>query len=1729
MNVFEFRDQLVSDYSDYIQSFINIRNQRIADKVEEELKAGLLWPDPLIQLNPFFEPGETIDELVDTGALHRECSRIFRSKKSEGVGKPIRLHRHQSEAIHIARQRANYILTTGTGSGKSLSYIVPIVDHVLRNGSGKGIQAIIVYPMNALANSQHGELQKFLCEGYPEGKEPVTFQRYTGQETEEEKQKILSSPPDIILTNYVMLELILTRPHEAGLIEAAKGLRFLVLDELHTYRGRQGADVALLVRRVRNRLEAGDLLHVGTSATLAGAGSIEQQKTEVAAVASKIFGAEVKAEHVIGETLRRITPEVDLHDSAFVEKLSQRLSDPSIKPPPAHHAFINDPLSIWVESTFGVMREPECRRLIRSKPKTISGPYGAAEMLHQLTGIHAERCADAIKETLLAGYSAEPDPESGSPVFAFRLHQFISRGDTVYSTAEGEDKRYLTVQGQQYVPDDRSRLLFPMVFCRECGHEYFSVSRWFDEENGKHAFMPRDMGNRDIPQNHEAGFLYVSAENPWPVDSDAINERLPDDWIEESRGKLAVKKDRRKHLPETVYITPDGLEDGNGLQCHFVRSPFRFCLNCGVSYGFRGTDFARLTTLGAGGRSSATTILALSTIRKLAKEESLKREARKLLSFTDNRQDASLQAGHFNDFIEVGLLRSALFRAVKKSGPSGLQYDDLVQNVFEELKLPKELYASDPSVKYRALEETNRAFRSVLGYRLYHDLRRGWRVNLPNLEQCGLLELEYLSLRELCEADEDWSDCHPILASASMEIRFKISKTLLDFMRRALAIKVEYLDPQRQDQIKQQSAQKLIEPWAIDEDEKLAHSAVLYPRAKRKGSSDYGGDIFLSPRGKFGKYLSRPSTFGEKGDKLKIEERERVITDLLGTLRKAGLVEIVQEASKKEDVPGFQLPAAAMLWKAGDGSRPFHDPLNTPNAPATGGFTNDFFIAYYETAAGDFIGIEGKEHTAQVNYEDREDREQRFRDGKLPILFCSPTMELGVDISDLNVVNLRNIPPTPANYAQRSGRAGRSGQPALVFSYCTTGSSHDQYFFKRPEMMVAGAVLPPRLDLANEDLLQAHVQAMWLAETGLDLGKSLKNVLNLSGDSPDLKLLPSVVDAIQNPIPRQDALFRSKSILKTLEEDLRASEWYREDWLDSVLSQVARNFNEACNRWRSLYRAAHAQARVQSRIIRDASRSHEDKKKAERLRREAEAQLKLLTDEAQSVLQSDFYSYRYFASEGFLPGYNFPRLPLSAYIPGRKGKKGRNEYLSRPRFLAISEFGPQAIVYHEGARYQINKVILPLSEEEEMPLLRVKLCNFCGYLHPIFEDPGPDRCEHCDVLLTSSMEKLLRLQNVTTVRREKINADEEERLRFGYELLTGFRYAQRDGETAFKSASIQMGEKGLGTLTYGGAATIWRINLGWSRRKNGEVGFLLDTERGYWGKRTEEGQQEPGSDMTEMSARTLRVIPYVEDRRNCLVLNPAEALDPPIMISLAAALKNAIQVHYQLEESELAVELLPSGNPPRRILFYESAEGGAGVLRRLMDDREAFSRVATEALLICHFDPETGEDRKRAPNAREDCEAACYDCLMSYGNQRDHALLDRKAIFPFLTELKEATVIASPVCLSRSAHMENLLKQAESELEREWLRHLEENRLRLPSHAQYLVGDCGTRPDFFYESHQAAIYIDGPPHDYPERHERDVALTEAMEDLGYRVIRFHHREDWAEKLAKHPSVFGKKD
>ena len=290
-DIFQFHHDVIDRYKEFSEGFAKIASQDIREYADQIFREENKYtPPPLIQLNMNYSPGMTIEQMVADGSLHPLCKDIFRIKGNS----EFRLHLHQQQAITLASKRQNYVVTTGTGSGKSLAFFIPIIDGILKakdKDPSPRIRAIIIYPMNALANSQMEEVKKFLDNLEPS---PITVGRYTGQESREERSACANTPPDILLTNYMMLEYLLTRGNkdtDRKIVEAAQDLQFLVLDELHTYRGRQGADVAMLVRRLRAATQSQNMLCVGTSATMSSSEDKQDRIKAVSGVATKLFGS----------------------------------------------------------------------------------------------------------------------------------------------------------------------------------------------------------------------------------------------------------------------------------------------------------------------------------------------------------------------------------------------------------------------------------------------------------------------------------------------------------------------------------------------------------------------------------------------------------------------------------------------------------------------------------------------------------------------------------------------------------------------------------------------------------------------------------------------------------------------------------------------------------------------------------------------------------------------------------------------------------------------------------------------------------------------------------------------------------------------------------------------------------------------------------------------------------------------------------------------------------------------------------------------------------------------------------------------------------------------------------------------------------------------------------------------------------------------------------------------
>lgn len=1318
MDVFQFRERLVGEYSQFTRSFTRIKTDDIAIFVDSAYASQRYWPAPLVQVNPNFKTGHSVQELVGSGGLHAECARIFRAGKSaSSAGVSLKLFKHQEEAISFAQKGASYVLTTGTGSGKSLAYFIPIVDAILKarvDDPAPRTSAIVIYPMNALANSQLEELGKFLGDygDHP----PVTFGRYTGQENDEERQRLASNPPDILLTNFMMLELLMTRQDDKdkAVIRNAKGLRFLVLDELHTYRGRQGADVALLVRRVREAL-ADRLQCIGTSATMATEGTEVDRNAIVAEVATRLFGTAISPAHVITETLQRITPEqllvAQIRDS-LAATVRAGLRENSTFAELARH-----PLAVWIELTLGLMREEGKWR--RARPMTL---MAAGTRLAADAGIPEASAREILADFLLLAYRTtdKPTEEGGRSLFAFKLHQFISGGGKVFVTLEAPGKRFLTLDGSQYVPGDRTRKLYSAYFCRDCGQEYIPV--WDDNTAAGRQFTPRNIEERAHEDEEiKNGFFMPDTSGIW---EDTL-DRYPESWLEPRGDSYRLKAAYRRRQPAHVKLNSEGAQDNAGVPGWYLPGSFGFCLNCGVTHHTAGRDSLRLTALSGEGRSSATTMLTLASLRYLYEQDSqLSSEAKKVLGFSDNRQDAALQVGHFNDFLQILLQRAALLAAVRGSGRRELDESAIAGAVFSALGFDRDdpgvraEFMQDSDVRGNARRLVQDTLRSILGYRIYCDLRRGWRFNNPNLEQLGLVQIGYRDLEELANDAEMWQEAPLIVQAASPKLRQRLLATVFEAMRQGLCLASRYLDRAELDRLKTASYANLREPWGFTEDENPVAASwfitVSRPRDEDRRNVEYL--VSGSARSKLGRLLKQPATWRDENGadnphaaRINDAHYQEIIGALLKAAKTYGLV-IAEET--EFGMTGYQLNGSGIVWRLGDGQS------------GRGANDNAFFRGLYANIAGllanpvhRLFDFEAREHTAQVEQDDRLEREARFRftrkdrdewlekTGKplewLPVLFCSPTMELGVDISSLNTVYLRNVPPTPANYAQRSGRAGRAGQPALVITYCAVQSPHDQYFFRDPVRMVHGQVNPPTLDLANRELIQSHLHAVWLAETGVKLDSSIRGLLDMNAEqAPLAEHLRQALDA---DAPQRRGHARGLGILAVLADELTAEKapWYDEHFAERVFTRAFASFNAALDRWRDLFAATKRQMEINQRVMNNPAASERDRRDAKQRHDEAFRQQSLLLQESGSA-NSDFYTYRYLASQGFLPGYNFPRLPLMAYIPARKGKIGRENFLTRPRFLALGEFGPYSLIYHEGSQYRVTRAMLSVSGDDQV-------------------------------------------------------------------------------------------------------------------------------------------------------------------------------------------------------------------------------------------------------------------------------------------------------------------------------------------------------------------------------------------------------------------------------------------
>jgi hypothetical protein len=636
-----------------------------------------------------------------------------------------------------------------------------------------------------------------------------------------------------------------------------------------------------------------------------------------------------------------------------------------------------------------------------------------------------------------------------------------------------------------------------------------------------------------------------------------------------------------------------------------------------------------------------------------------------------------------------------------------------------------------------------------------------------------------------------------------------------------------------------------------------------------------------------------------------------------------------------------------------------------------------------------------------------------------------------------------------------------------------------------------------------------------------DLQSSVADILDLSIERK-VKVKQSIIDNINNAIELNKVHYKQNflKVIKSIEGDLKNAYWFSDSWIDVKINSFAHNFEAAFTRWIALFLNAcnlrdKAQLVIDNHIIKSDS---PEKNEAKRQEAVARKQISLLKNDGKGSFSNDseFYVFRYLAAEGFLPGYNFTRLPIRTFLG--YSFKGEGEYVSRPRSLALKEFGPGNIVYHNGNKYRINRMAVLDTDNIQR---KIKISKETGYAYldddastanvdPITKNPlRGDNVEFNTNLIELSESEGMPI--------ERISCIEEERSGSKYLVNEYFRYTK--GLEHTKSLIIAKEGQNLLNLIYDQATELIKLNR--KMRRSHEEGFKINKTNGVWIK--EKDLEKP-----EIAENAREVMIFARDTADTLYIQPLSNLEitPEQTISLSFALKRGIEKLFQVEENEIGVSVM--GNPEKpNILLYEASEGSLGILSQLIEEPQTLQKLFEESYRYMHFDPITREETERG----KELPKASYEDLLSYYNQIHHEVLDRYSIKQPLERLMDCDFSVVQNNNNREQQYQYLLDNYDknSNTELKFLRFLHQNSYVLPDKAQVNIKEFYVSADFVYNTANGPVLIfcDGSIHDLDIVKEGDKEKRGLLKEAGYDIIEWYYTEPLEDLVTRRKDIFRK--
>jgi len=1704
MDPFKIYQAVKEQYKSYIQTFQVFKNPEIARFVEEGVNNRcMLWQEPIIQISKRFMAGFPLTDLVDKGWLHKKTTAIYPN---------FTPYAHQERSVEIvARDMQNCLVTTGTGSGKSMCFELPIVSYCLHEAAKgvKGIKSIIIYPMNALANTQYEELAKKL------NNSGLTIGLYTGdtQHTGEEalkaykevfgedaipnsseiidRDQLRRSPPDILITNYVMLELLLTRNDDAPLFrdDIKRNLRFLVLDELHTYSGKQGADVAFLIRRLKQKTETkGKLICIGTSATMVSDVNGEDSAAAVALFATRIFGETFLPGNVVTEKedisvefegdiiSKTITITEEVLDSFDSEQFESVL--------PLFESLMGYPFTGKLEQlTLGEeLKKSKIISFLEKSLKEIKDfTFLATQYQQELRpGSELEKCKLEIRAGLLLGMTGTVISAMGLevPRFVPKVHAFYNQGSELKGCLV-ESCGYLSDSGETTCPRCEAAgrgeaTLFPLLFCRTCGQEYYGMR--FDEQTCE----AQPWTYQDEANKMKAGYYS-------PMFKETI-DKLPDHWITpKTRVVKSAYKEKRPILgilngQSNTFVTYHEDEDYVGT---LLPSPMSYCLNCRTEHSVS-TEYAKVFLLNSIGRATGTDVIVTSSISSLPATE------RKVIGFTDNRQDAAFQAGHMDHWYNQIYFRRALY-TVLKNQPSFLPVKSIPELLYPHI-IDAEYEKRIPFAQRRMFKEKYLRYLETF---LYVEIRGTKRFISINLEDVGLLEASYEAIDEIILQPE--LAYFPYLKDVNKPLLKDYIYGFMEVFRSELAIG----HPNLMD--KSTFFQQVIEFIEQKAPEKRIFEAIedtnvgIYTNADRDlfKKTQFTHHAFNGSRA-LSSWIKKCFGLDDADEIVKVIEQTRDFLLKMGSLAK-------QKVNREDvyfiepDMILIQAPKFMHKYSCRKCGKKYNWEIVNSCLKATCKDTlipaineENFYTIQYTRP---FVGSENivaEDHSGQVSGQDRKIKENKFRKTppEIQFLIATPTMELGIDIGTLSSVFLRNVPPNPSNYAQRAGRAGRSGQGSIIQTFCGSGSSrgvHDQYFYNRPVEIVSGKISVPRFNLANSTLFESHVNSLVLQTIDKKLLTQPVQFIDFS----DRIELPMIKDYLEDLI---DSIQRSRtSILKNINEAFGTEvedsngviTW---DKIEDQVDQFAYYFDSAFDKMREDFRESLKEIEEIDHKIRVEGNSDYS----------LSGRRKALEDRNNNLKagKEDFYVYRYLAQVGFLPNYAFPSKVTSV----RFLHKGSEEEISRDHAIAIREFAPHNSLYYGGLKYAIQSVS---REVDPTSRFNIVVCDDCEHVENLGSSKViPSNCPNCGSIWESqSLLSAMKFPKMRARRRMRITADEEERLKGGYKIIHSYKPGS-------KALVLELGTGGQSfcKITFERSAEFNHLNLGQNADYTRKLkGFVLDTKNLNWVQYNKiiDYCKEKNINQNILNRNISLITESHNDVVTFQLTNPFMGDERSFARTLTNALVQSICTVMNLDDNEISGFYQPINGFNGKIIIFETSEGGTGTLSAIVKEDALLRKIATKTLELLHYD-ENGNDVEGA------CIKACYNCICNFYNQYEHKYFDRSIVKDFLLQLAATDSI-------KGSQDDNVLfdiymKEAASELERKVIKMLKEEGTKLPAAIHKIISKDGepiAEADLYYEP-RIAVFIDGPDHDKEYVKLDDDRKRTKLKKLGYKVLVIHH-------------------